>query len=74
MSTDWTSAVHAFARRQPLARADGPLNEKRLRARKLTGELPTIKHPSVGSIDMGSHATQRQTCQNSMSRTDAVRA
>lgn len=36
------------------------------------GDLQTIKHPSVGSVDMGNHATQRQTGQNSMSRTDAV--
>ncbi|MFI6549001.1 hypothetical protein ACIBO9_37725 [Streptomyces prunicolor] len=43
-----------------------------VRTRKLTGDLQTIKHPSVGLIGMGDHATQRQTGQNLMSRTDAV--
>ncbi|MEU9173049.1 hypothetical protein AB0D34_35650 [Streptomyces sp. NPDC048420] len=43
-----------------------------VRTRKPTGDLPTIKHPSVGLIDMGNHVTQRQTGQTSMSRTDAV--
>jgi hypothetical protein len=43
-----------------------------VRTRKPTGDLPTIKHPSAGLIDMGDHVTQRQTGQTSMSRTDAV--
>ncbi|MCE3032082.1 hypothetical protein [Streptomyces sp. CMSTAAHL-2] len=30
-----------------------------VRTRKLTGDLPTIKHPSVGLIDMGNHVAQR---------------
>ncbi|MFK0159252.1 hypothetical protein ACIQVL_45295 [Streptomyces sp. NPDC090499] len=43
-----------------------------VRTRRPRGDLPTIKHPSVGLIDMGNHVTQRQTGQTSMSRTDAV--
>ncbi|WP_329457029.1 hypothetical protein [Streptomyces sp. NBC_01497] len=43
-----------------------------VRTRKLTGDLPTIKHPSVGLIDMGKHVTQRQTGRNSMSRSDST--
>ena len=39
---------------------------------ELMGDLPTIKHLSVGSIDMGNHVTQRQTGRNSMSRNDAA--
>lgn len=35
-------------------------------------DLPTIKHPLVGLIDMGNHVTQRQTGRNSMSRLDSV--
>jgi hypothetical protein len=44
----------------------------RVTTRKLTGSLPTIKHPSVGLLDMGNHVTQRQTGRNSMSRTDSA--
>ncbi|WP_089099045.1 hypothetical protein [Streptomyces hyaluromycini] len=40
--------------------------------RKPAGDLSAIKHPLVGLIDMVNHGTQRQTGQNSMSRTDAV--
>ena len=40
--------------------------------RTLTADLPAIKHPLVGLVDMGSHITQRQTGQNSMSRLDSV--
>ena len=35
-------------------------------------DLPTIKHPLVRLIDMGSNTTQRQTGRNSTSRSDAV--
>lgn len=43
-----------------------------VRTRKPKGDLPTIKHPSVGLIGMGDQVTQRQTGQTSMSRIDAV--
>jgi hypothetical protein len=42
-----------------------------VRTRKPTGDLPTVKHPTVGLIDMGNPITQRQTGLTSMSRRDA---
>jgi len=39
--------------------------------RKPPGDLPTVKHPTVGLIDMGNHITQRQTGLTSMSRRDS---
>ena len=39
-----------------------------VRTRKPKGDLPTVKHPTVGLIDMGNHITQRQTGLTSMSR------
>jgi hypothetical protein len=42
-----------------------------VRTRKPTGDLPIVKHPTVGLIDMGNHITQRQTGLTSMSRSDA---
>ncbi|MCX5237254.1 hypothetical protein OG824_18810 [Streptomyces prunicolor] len=42
-----------------------------VRTRKPTGDLPTVKHPTVGLIDMGNHITQRQTGLTTMSRRDA---
>jgi hypothetical protein len=42
-----------------------------VKTRKPTGDLPTVKHPTVGLIDMGNHITQRQTGLTSMSRSDS---
>ncbi|WP_327401564.1 hypothetical protein OG194_16260 [Streptomyces sp. NBC_01288] len=45
-----------------------------VRTRKPTGDLPTVKHPTVGLIAMGNHITQRQTghtSMSSMSRSDS---
>ncbi|MDT0486246.1 hypothetical protein [Streptomyces doebereineriae] len=45
--------------------------ELAVRTRKPTGDLPTVKHPTVGLINMGDHITQRQTGRTSMSRSDS---
>ncbi|MFD5160924.1 hypothetical protein ACFWMJ_23075 [Streptomyces hawaiiensis] len=42
-----------------------------VKTRKPSGDLPTVKHPTVGLIDMGNHITQRQTGLTSMSRSDS---
>ncbi|MET8814652.1 hypothetical protein ABZW47_21895 [Streptomyces sp. NPDC004549] len=43
-----------------------------VRTRKPSGDLPTVKHPTVALIDMGNHVTQRQTGRTSMSRSDSA--
>lgn len=43
-----------------------------VKTRKLTGDLPTVKHPTVEFINMGNHITQRQTGRTSMSRSDSA--
>ncbi|MFF5367202.1 hypothetical protein [Streptomyces sp. NPDC013187] len=42
-----------------------------VKTRKPSGDLPSVKHPTVGLIDMGNHITQRQTGLTSMSRSDS---
>jgi hypothetical protein len=63
--TRWTTAVKLKAG----DRLDLGL---KVGTRKPPRDLPTIKHPLLGLIDMGSHTTQRQTGRNSTSRSDAV--
>jgi hypothetical protein len=43
-----------------------------VRTRKPTGDLPAVKPPTVGLIDMDDHITQRQTGRTSMSRSDSA--
>ncbi|MFF9028718.1 hypothetical protein [Streptomyces iakyrus] len=42
-----------------------------VKTRKPSGDLPTVKDPTVGLIDMGNHITRRQTGLTSMSRSDS---
>ena len=42
-----------------------------VRTRKPKGDLPTVKHPTVGLIAMGNQITQRQTGLTSMSGRDS---
>jgi hypothetical protein len=46
--------------------------ELEVKTRKLTGDLPTVKYPTVNLIDMGNHVTQRQTGRTTMSRSDSA--
>jgi hypothetical protein len=63
--TRWTTAVK-------LKSGDRLDLGLKVTTRKPTGDLPTIKHPTVGLIDMGEHVTQRQTGLNSISRSDSA--
>lgn len=44
----------------------------KVRTRGLTGDLPTVKHPTVNLIDMGDHVSQRLTGRTTMSRSDST--
>ncbi|MFK0151629.1 hypothetical protein ACIQVL_07495 [Streptomyces sp. NPDC090499] len=46
--------------------------ELKVKARKPTGDLPTVKHPTVNLIDMGNHVAQRLTGRTTMSRSDSI--
>lgn len=43
-----------------------------VKTRRPTGDLPTVKHPTVNLIDMGNHVSQRLTGRTTMSRNDST--
>lgn len=61
-----------WATRAKLGTGDRLDLELEVRTRKLKGDLPTVKHPTVNLIDMGNHVTQRQTGRTTMSRSDST--
>ncbi len=46
--------------------------ELEVKTRRPTGDLPTVKHPTVNLIDMGNHVSQRLTGRTTMSRSDST--
>ncbi|MFK0169648.1 hypothetical protein ACIQU5_12655 [Streptomyces sp. NPDC090306] len=61
-----------WATRAKLRAGDRLDLDVKVTTRKVTGDLPTVKHPTVNLIETGNHVTQRQTGRTTMSRSDST--